>query len=230
MSLFTKVIVSFFVSASIWATALGSTFSNDDKLICEKYRLSKDSFGKYGLIDLKGNQILNYEYQEIRINCNCSDLIFAKKNKGYRVFSSAGNRILNFEIQDFAPSNFEEIGSNGSFYKFMKTDGNFIELLISDIGLYKFINKPRGHNSVRVEQTYDVSKGLSLWSYKIKKHKFDSQPIYKHICFSVSCIKDFSSEIDVEKLKNYFFKGVAILPDGTVHLYKHDGTFFEFNQ
>jgi len=227
MVLFAKVVSPFFICLGLFLTSLQSPSTLSKKIICEQYTLIQNSLGKYGLADLKGKQILNFEFLEIKINCNTPDLIFAKKKEGYEMYTADGLRILNFEIQEFKPSKFEEIGMKGSFYKFMKTDGNYLELHIPDSQTYKFINKPRGHNSVRVEQTYNLDTGLSLWSYKVKKNNYDSNPIYAHICFTITCFKNYSSDNNIEKLKKYSFKGVAILPDGTIHLYKNDGRYFE---
>lgn len=195
--------------------------------ICQKYILVKNASGDVGLLDMESKTILHSQYKEVLIFCNHPHLLFAKTQEGYEVYTVNGERILDFFIADYSLSYTGDMAKSSLYYKFMKTDGNYLELIISKSGTYRFVNKPLGSNSVRIEQAYNPVDGLSLWRYKVKKDNYDSGAIYSDVCFNLTCLEKYKGLIDLEKIKTYAYKSVAILPSMAVRLYKHDGSFYE---
>jgi len=183
--------------------------------------------GQKKLFNIEGKSIIKADLKKIQINCNREKIIFATNSEGeLNLYNHLGENI--------SPIKFSEIPTYNNYPEknnklvITKQDGSKCLLNFSDYTdetpRLKIIEKPKGHNSVRIITHLPSVDGIYLKQITMNNERFVSEPIYSEICLERDCMLKYKDKIDLRPTKSILAKATGILPDLQIHVFKRDGS------
>ncbi len=179
------------------------------------------------LFNLEGGLVIKEDLKKIQINCNREKIIFGTNNDGVI-------NLYNHQGEIISPINFSDIPTYNNYSEknsklvITKQDGRNCLLDFLDysdeVPRLKIIEKPKGHNSIRIITYLPSVDGIYLKQLSMNNERFVSEPIYSEICLERDCILKYKDKIDLRLTKSILAKATGILPNLQIHVYKRDGS------